>query len=170
MKSDERRKKIIEYLESRSEPVSGSALAGIFNVTRQVIVQDMAVLRAGSSNIIATSQGYMMLPGRKLYTERVACSHTTFGELKDELMTFIECGCKVVDVIVEHPIYGELKGNLMLSNSNEVDEFLDAVKSGSAELLSRLTKGVHIHTIEAINKESIEKARDILKQKKILVE
>lgn len=170
MKSEERRKKIIECLESRSEPISGSALAGMFDVTRQVIVQDMAVLRAGRGSIIATSHGYMILPGRKLYTERVACSHTTYAELKDELLVFIECGCKVIDVIVEHPIYGELKGNLMLANSNEVDEFLDKIRDGGAELLSSLTKGVHIHTVEAINRESVERARDILRQKKILVE
>jgi transcriptional regulator of NAD metabolism len=118
MKSEDRREQIVKYLDSQDKPVSGSRLASIFNVSRQVIVQDMAILRAEKINIIATSQGYMSIPKKKLFTKRVVCSHNK-EDMKFELMTFIECGCKVIDVIVEHPVYGELKGNLMLSNSRE---------------------------------------------------
>jgi transcriptional regulator of NAD metabolism len=170
VKSEDRRKKILEYLDSQSEPVSGTSLAGIFNVTRQVIVRDMAILRAERNNIIATSQGYMTLPGRKLFSKRVVCSHIDEGDMKAELMTFVECGCKVMDVIVEHPIYGEIRGNLMLSSSKEVDAFLEKVSSSKAALLSRLTNGIHIHTVEAINEDAIEKAKDVLREKGILVE
>lgn len=169
MKAEERRKKILDYLYNQSEPQSGSTLAGLFNVTRQVIVQDMAILRAERNNIIATAQGYMMLPGTKSFSKNVVCSHTK-EQLKDELMTFVEYGCKVVDVSVEHPIYGELKGNLMLSSVKDVEAFLEKINSNNAMLLSQLTHGIHIHTIEAENEDSIEKAKDVLRKKGILVE
>lgn len=169
MKSEDRRRKILEFLNSKNEPVSGSKLASIFDVTRQIIVQDMAILRAESNNIIATSQGYMILPTHKLFSKRVVCSHDN-EEVKDELMTFVEYGCKILDVIVEHPIYGEIKGNLMLSNSEEVNNFLEKVSSSRAILLSQLTQGVHIHTVEAINEDSIENAKNALRKMGILVE
>ena len=169
MKSEDRREKIIKYLDTQDEPVPGSKLASIFNVSRQVIVQDMAILRAEKNNIIATSQGYMSIPKRELFTKRVVCSHSR-EDMKFELMTFIECGCKVIDVIVEHPVYGELKGNLMLSNSKEVNDFLDKVNNSNAQLLSQLTNGLHIHTIEALNEDSIEKAKKILRENGNLVE
>lgn len=169
MKSEDRREQIVKYLDIQDEPVSGSKLASIFNVSRQVIVQDMAILRAEKINIIATSQGYMSIPKKKLFTKRVVCSHKK-EDMKFELMTFIECGCKVIDVIVEHPVYGELKGNLMLSNSKEVNDFLDKVNNSNAQLLSQLTNGLHIHTIEAINEDSIEKAKKVLRANGNLVE
>ena len=169
MKSEDRREQIVKYLDIQDEPVSGSKLASIFNVSRQVIVQDMAILRAEKINIIATSQGYMSIPKKKLFTKRVVCSHKK-EDMKFELMTFIECGCKVIDVIVEHPVYGELKGNLMLSNSKEVNDFLDKVNNSNAQLLSQLTNGLHIHTIEAINEDSIEKEKKVLRANGNIVE
>lgn len=169
MKSEDRREQIVKYLDAQVGPVSGSRLASIFNVSRQVIVQDMAILRAEKINIIATSQGYMSIPKKKLFTKRVVCSHNK-EDMKFELMTFIECGCKVIDVIVEHPVYGELKGNLMLSNSKEVNDFIEKVNNSNAVLLSQLTNGLHIHTVEAINEDSIEKAKDILRENGNLVE
>lgn len=169
MKPEDRRTKILEFLNSQNEPVSGNKLASIFNITRQVIVQDMAILRAENNNIIATSQGYLSLSTHKFFSKRVVCSHKN-NNVKDELITFVEYGCKVVDVIVEHPVYGEIKGNLMLSNSKEVDDFLTKVNNSNATLLSHLTNGLHIHTVEAINEDSIEKAKSALKEKGILVE
>jgi len=167
--TDKRREKILELLNSCHEPISGNELAKIFGVTRQVIVQDIAILRAGGKDIIATAQGYLMKGSVPVCTKKIAVRHKA-EDTREELLTFIECGCKVIDVIVEHPIYGELHGMLMLSNSQDVENFIHAVKKHRANLLSQLTNGVHIHTIEAINYDCINKAEKLLKEKGILLE
>lgn len=169
MNAEERRAKIIEVLEKTKKPIPGNELAKLFNVTRQIIVQDIAILRASGKDILSTSSGYMIESSQRLITKKVACRHSR-KELKEELMTFVECGCKIVDVIVEHPIYGELHGILMISNSKDVENFLNNLEQKEAALLSELTGGVHLHTIEAINEDAINKARMILKEKGILLE
>ncbi|KYO65362.1 transcription repressor NadR [Thermovenabulum gondwanense] len=169
MNAEERREKIVEVLEKSKKPIPGNELAKLFNVTRQVIVQDIAILRASGKDILSTSSGYMIESQRQLVIKKVACRHTK-EELRDELMTFVECGCKVVDVIVEHPIYGELHGLLMISNSKDVENFLKNLEEKEASLLSELTGGIHLHTIEAINEDAINKAKSILKEKGILLE
>lgn len=169
MNADKRREKIIELLKTKQEPLSGNELARIFGVTRQVIVQDIAILRASGKDIIATAQGYIMKNPLPLCTKQIAVCHDE-KNTREELLTFIECGCKVIDVIVEHPLYGELHGILMLSSSQDVDNFIHAMDRHKANLLSRLTNGVHIHTIEAINFDCINRAENILKNKGILLE
>ncbi|MDD4570141.1 MAG: transcription repressor NadR [Tepidanaerobacteraceae bacterium] len=169
MNADQRREKIIELLKNKQEPLSGNELARIFGVTRQVIVQDIAILRASGKDIIATAQGYIMKNPLPFCTKQIAVCHDD-KNTREELLTFIECGCKVIDVIVEHPLYGELHGMLMLSSSNDVDNFIHSMKKHKASLLSQLTNGVHIHTVEAINFDCINKAKSLLKNKGILLE
>lgn len=169
MNAEDRRSKIIELLKSEKKPLSGSRLAKMFRVTRQVIVQDIAILRASGNDIIATSQGYMMAVPLPLISKKIAVHHDE-QQTREELLTFVECGCKVIDVIVEHPIYGELRGMLMLQDSEDVEEFIESVEKNNATLLSRLTQGVHLHTVEALNQDSIKKAEEILRKKGILLE
>lgn len=169
MKANDRRKKIIEYLGSQNEPVPGASLASIFNVTRQIIVQDMAILRAENNKIIATSQGYTILPVQRLYSKKIVCSHN-ISEVREELITIVESGCKILDVVVEHPVYGEIKGNLMLSSVKDIDEFMEKISDSNASLLSQLTNGIHIHTIESLNEDTIKRTEKLLRDKGILVE
>jgi transcriptional regulator of NAD metabolism len=58
--SETRRKAILEKLETSSDPITGTALADFFQVSRQVIVQDIALLRASGLGILATSNGYLI--------------------------------------------------------------------------------------------------------------
>ncbi len=169
MNAEQRRDKILDLLQSHQEPLSGNELAKIFEVTRQIIVQDIAILRASGKDIIATAQGYMIKKPFPVCTKQIAVCHDE-RDTQEELLTFVECGCKVIDVIVEHPLYGELRGMLMLSNSQDVDTFLNAVNRHKANLLSRLTNGVHIHTVEAINFDCISRAEKLLKEKGFLLE
>jgi transcriptional regulator of NAD metabolism len=169
MNTHKRREQIVELLSSSHEPISGKELAKVFGVTRQVIVQDIAILRASGKDIIATAQGYLMKGPLPICTKQIAVCHKA-EDTREELLTFIECGCKVIDVIVEHPLYGELHGLLMLSNSRDVDNFIRAVKEHKAGLLSQLTDGVHLHTVEAINYDCINKAESLLKEKGMLLE
>jgi len=168
MNADMRREKIVELLKGHHEPISGNELAKIFGVTRQVIVQDIAILRASGKDIIATAQGYLMKEPLPVCTKQIAVCHRA-EDTREELLTFVECGCKVIDVIVEHPLYGELHGMLMLSNSQDVDNFMQAMEKHKASLLSQLTNGVHLHTVEAINFDCIKKAESVLKEKGFLL-
>lgn len=169
MDAKQRRKEIVNILNTEEEPISGSKFAEIFNVTRQVIVQDIAILRASGEDIIATSRGYLIRKPVKLFTKKIAVCHNE-DKTKEELMTFIQCGCKVRDVIIEHPIYGELRGMLMLNDSSDVDDFILKTKKHEAVLLSKLTHGVHLHTVEGLNEECIKRAETILKEKGILLD
>jgi len=171
IKAHERRNKLLKILQKTKEPIIGSELAESFDVSRQVIVQDIALLRAGGKNILATSQGYILSEniGMEMVRTKIACRHND-GDVEDELMTIINHGAKIIDVIVEHPLYGELNGLLMIKSAADVKNFMKKYKQEGATLLAALTDGVHLHTIEAINEEVIERLKGVLKQKGYLLD
>lgn len=171
MKAKKRREELKEILESEVNPITGSKLAEYFDVTRQVIVQDIAILRAEGYDILATSQGYIAKDnmGMKTYSRTIACKHNK-DDVKEELMTIVKHGAKIKDVKVEHPIYGEISGMLMLQTSEDVNKFLENTQSHEASLLASLTDGVHLHTIEAFNEDVLEIIINELKDKGFLLE
>lgn len=169
MEALERREQILKILRNRNKPLSGSHLAEQLGVSRQVIVQDIAVLRAGGEEIFATPQGYVLTTAMKRRPRRVlAAQHDAVG-MAAELETIVKLGGKVIDVIVEHPIYGEIRGLLMLSSQQELTEFLAKYHDSGAELLSALTKGVHLHTVEADSEEILAGITVALKEKGYLL-
>ncbi len=172
IKTKKRRAKLLERLKESQEALIGSQLAEEFGVSRQVIVQDIALLRAQGEKIVATSQGYFYEENLGMPTVKasIACRHGDQKELKDELLTVINFGGRVIDVKVEHPIYGELSGNLMISSIEDVEKFVDNYQQEGTELLSKLTDGVHLHTIEAVNEQVLEKIKEELKAKGYLLE
>lgn len=157
MEAKNRRDSLIKKLKDEINPITGSNLANEFGVTRQVIVQDIALLRAEGYDILATSQGYILKNnmGLKTYSRTIACKHGK-ENVKEELMIIVKHGAKVKDVKVEHPIYGEISGLLMLKSSKEVEDFLNNTDKFEASLLSSLTDGIHLHTIEAINEDVLD--------------
>lgn len=142
-----RRAAIVRILGDES-PVTGSALSSRLGVTRQVIVQDMAVLRAQGEHILATPRGYATLPLQPSVgvTKLLAVKHDR-EQTRDELYTMVDMGAEVLDVTVEHPVYGQMTGMLALSSRSDVDQFIDTMDATKAGLLSSLTKGVHLHSI-----------------------
>lgn len=167
---EERRRGIVGMLRRAGSPVVGSDLAKRLDVSRQVIVQDIALLRARGRKILATPRGYLMLDDGPRVNASVACRHTTYGEMEDELATIVGLGGTVMDVVVEHPLYGEIRGLLMLRTQDDVLGFLARLKESGAEPLSRLTKGVHLHTVGASDEATLQKVTDALRQKGYLLE
>ncbi|MNN03498.1 putative transcription repressor NiaR [compost metagenome] len=164
-----RRKEIISHIAKISRPIKGVELANIFGVTRQVIVKDIAIIRAAGVNIIATPEGYMITKEESRYKKVLALFHKE-EEMVSELEIVIKFGGIIEDVIIEHPIYGEIKANLMIRNLNDLDNFIDLYKKNKARPLSALTEGIHLHTISTDNEkdmqliiENLEKAGYILK-------
>ncbi|MCF0144370.1 MAG: transcription repressor NadR [Firmicutes bacterium] len=141
---------IKEILESSDSPVTASVLAERMSVSRQIIVGDIALLRAGGADIIATSRGYLLNKEKSKafeYTGIIPCQHGA-EQLKDELYTIVDFGGTVIDVSIEHSIYGEICGQLGLASRFDVDEFVKKVQeSPNSTPISALTGGVHLHRI-----------------------
>ena len=86
-----RRQAVAQALEEAVGPVSAAALAERFSVSRQIIVGDVALLRAGGTDILATPRGYL-LGGRGGGVERtVACVHAP-EEMERELNAIVDAG------------------------------------------------------------------------------
>lgn len=169
---EERRQRILSLLKERHYPQSGSALGDELNVSRQVIVQDISLLKAKNIPIMATSQGYILsendeslMPFQKL----VVCSHTP-EQTEDELNLLVDQGVLVKDVKVEHPIYGDITASIMVRNRKEVQQFIQNIERTGASYLSELTNGLHLHTIEAKTEQDIDDAINALREHGYLVE
>lgn len=160
-----RRKRITEMLEKSSQPITGGELADHLSVSRQVIVQDIALLKARQLPIIATSQGYLFLtkPENAKASRMIACKHT-ISETASELNLIVDQGVSIINVTVEHPLYGEMTGSLMIRSRVDVMHFIDRLSNSGAALLSSLTGGVHLHLLEADSPEEIDHAVEALKK------
>lgn len=154
MSSIDRRDNILKLLLESNEPLKGSVIAQKYSVTRQVIVKDIAILRAKGKNIIATPDGYIINKNEHKVKVIIAVTHTE-EEMFDEMSIVIKYGGIIEDVIVEHPLYGEITGMLMIKNYNELNKFIERCQEQKVRLLSALTNGVHLHTIAAENEDDI---------------
>lgn len=165
MNAEARRQAVLEILRQSSQPISASALANRFSVSRQIIVGDIALLRASGENISATPRGYVILPEISGLIRQIPCRHNAAG-METELNAMVDQGCTVIDVIVEHPTYGQLTGPLQLSNRYEVAQFI----ARNPQPLSALTDGIHLHTLSCPSEESFRRVQDSLRAMGILLE
>jgi len=169
---DKRREVILEWLKNENRPITGGELASRTNVSRQVIVQDISLLKALGEPILATSQGYMYLKERTSEAKKakrlIACKHAP-EKTKEELNIIVDYGATVKDVIVEHPVYGDLTASIMVSNRKEVDEFIKKIETTNASYLSELTNGIHLHTILADNEKTLNEVCAALDQAGFLI-
>jgi uncharacterized protein len=167
--AEQRRRGILKWMQAHGAPVHGGTLAKHFRVSRQCLVQDVAILRAGGEEILATPRGYRLADDSgRAHRAILACRHPP-KRTREELEILVDHGVKVLDVIVEHPLYGELRGSLMIESRADVQDFLKQVAASRASLLSSLTGGVHLHTVEASRPEMIARARALLRQRGILL-
>lgn len=163
MDAAKRRNSIVSILSQEKRPISARRLASELNVSRQIIVGDVALLRASGIDVIATPKGYVLESASitNKFVGQLASQHNA-AETKTELYAVVDNGGEVVDVIVEHPIYGELKGLLTISSRYDADKFMEAIKDTQANLLSELTGGVHLHTIACEDKKTFERIKNNL--------
>lgn len=167
MDSDMRRKSLADYLKNAQKPISAAALAQKFSVSRQIIVGDVALLRAGGLEITATPRGYLLPHSPAGVTCTFACRHQK-NQMEIELNAIVDQGCTVLDVIVEHPIYGQLTGPLRLSSRYEVAQFVARCQEEEAAPLSQLTEGVHLHTVLCPDSAAADRVRTALEQLNLL--
>ncbi len=160
-----RRERIIEEIKGSSAPLSASALAKKLHVSRQIIVGDIALIRASGTQIIATPRGYVWEQKESGYCAKVAVLHSE-EQMRLELYTIIDQGAEVIDVIVEHPIYGELCAPLHLASRYDADQFLLRMQDSAP--LSLLTHGVHLHTIRCKQEDGIRRVKQALQESGLL--
>lgn len=168
MNSKERRSYILNKLIKSGEPQKGQLLAVELGVTRQVIVKDIAILRAEGKNIIATPEGYLIPKESVPRIKRIVAVCHRSEEIEEELKVVVKYGGIIKDVIVEHPLYGEIKGMLMVKTLEDIQNFVNKFKKFKAEPLLSLTGGIHIHTIDAESEEVMNKIINELKTKNFL--
>ena len=169
MRAEERRQAIWEFLQAAKQPVSASALSSRFSVSRQIIVGDIALLRAGGAAISATPRGYVTERETGGLIRQVAVQHSA-GQMGNELNAMVYQGCTVLDVIVEHPVYGQLTGPLQLASRYDVQQFLGRCARSDARPLSELTEGIHLHTLSCPDQGAYERVRQDLRRLGILLE
>lgn len=158
MNAEKRRREIGEILARSDRPVSASALASRFSVSRQIIVGDIAIMRASGADISATPRGYVSgsYYARGGIRRKIACIHTG-DQIALELNIMVDNGCTVADVTVEHPVYGEITGELGLASRYDVSEFVRKLREEDAAPLSSLTGGVHLHTLICPDEEAFSR-------------
>ena len=156
MNAAQRRNLILEYLSAGERPQSAAALAQRLSVSRQVIVGDVALLRAGGAGITATPRGYVLDHPHTGELFTVACLHCP-EDMERELTLMVDQGCTVVDVMVDHPVYGHLTGPLDLSSRYDISEFMRKIAEHEAKPLSALTGGVHLHTLRCSDRQTFER-------------
>ena len=169
MDAQERRTAIARALAQAQAPVSATALAREYSVSRQIVVGDIALLRASGMDITATPRGYI-IPRSATGLKRTLATRHTATEMEAELWAIVDQGCTVRDVTVEHPIYGQITGPLNLSNRYEVAQFISRCREEDATPLSRLTEGIHLHTILCPDEGAFARVQTALRELGVLLE
>ena len=167
MKAAERRKEIAKYLMAEGKAISGGALSDRFGVSRQIIVQDISVLKAAGYDILSTHSGYVIQGSP--FVERVFKLYHTTNQTEDELNTIVDLGGTVADVFVWHKVYGKLVVPLNIFSRLHVKQFIEGVRSGKSSELMNITGGYHYHTVRAETKEVLDQIEKALKHKDYIV-
>ena len=167
MTGTERRTKIVELIQNSEKPLSGTALAKQCDVSRQVIVQDIALIRASGYDIISTNRGYIIQ--EPLVRERVFKVNHTDEQLEEELYSIIDLGGTVVNVMVNHRVYGHMEAELRINSRTKVEAFMEDIRSAKSSPLKNITSNYHYHKVAADSEETLDLIEEALRQKHFLV-
>jgi hypothetical protein len=163
MNGEKRREELLKILQESDEAVSGSRLSELLRVSRQVIVQDIALLRAGDNNIISTNRGYVLLKSN--ICQRIFKVRHTVEEIEDELNAIVDLGGRVTDVFVYHRIYGVVTAPMHIKTRKDIYEYLQSLKGGISSPLSRITDDYHYHTVTAESEETLDQIQGELEKR-----
>ena len=164
---EQRREEIVNSIKTSDGPMSGKALATKFDVSRQVIVQDIALIRAQGVDVISTNRGYVIKSENT--ASRIFKVKHNDAEVEDELFTIIDLGGKVKNVMINHRVYGHMEADLNITSRRKANEFIEDIKSGKSSPLKNITSDYHYHTVEADSEETLDLIEEKLKEKGFLV-
>ncbi len=166
MGGQERREQILKILKNSDKPVAGTELAKQLQVSRQVIVQDMALIRANGVEILSTNRGYVIDEERT--ASRVFKVIHTDGQVEEELNLFVDLGGKVEDVFVFHKVYGVIKASMNIKSRRDVKNYMEGISTGKSTNLKNLTSDYHYHTITADDEQTLDMIQEELRQRGFL--
>lgn len=164
---DRRLADILKILEERTAPISGADLAREFGISRQVIVQDIALLKARNVPVLSTNRGYMLAETPR--SVRIFKVSHRDEDIEEELNAIVDLGATVKDVYVNHRIYGEIRVEMNIRSRRDVTRFLNDLRSGVSSPLKNLTKNYHYHTIEASDEATLDDVEQHLIRKGYLI-
>lgn len=168
MTGTERRKRILEMMRGASSPLSGGALGRATGVSRQVVVQDIALLRTEGYPIMATARGYLLDEPKQAVRLFKVC-HTN-DQTEEELTTVVDLGGCVLDVMVNHRVYGKMSAPLNIKNRRDVQVFMNHLKTGKSTPLMNVTSGYHFHHVSAEQEEILDEIEAALRERHFLTE
>lgn len=160
MKVADRRKAIVNLLLSSTEAIPGGKLSEEFGVSRQIIVQDITVLKGLGYEILSTHNGYIIQ--KSPLKERVFKVYHTTQQTEDELNTIVNLGGTVVDVFVWHKVYGKMTAPLNIFSTLHIKQFIEGVRSGKSSELMNITGGYHYHTVRADSEDALDRIQSAL--------
>lgn len=176
-KAEARRASLLDALRSADAPVSGGRLANTLNVSRQIIVQDIALLREAGANIVATTKGYVLADAAQTAAQNATQTmaqnaeqpaavldepartfklHHEVEQTREELQTIIALGGRVHNVSISHRAYGRITAPLEIADQADIERFINDIESGKSSPLSTATSGYHYHLVSAPSNEALE--------------
>lgn len=171
MTGTERREAIVCRMQEDHVPLSGTKLASLYGVSRQVIVQDIALIRAAGYDVISTNKGYILNKSvEPKNAERVFKVKHTDEQMEDELCSIVDLGGSIINTMINHKVYGHLEAPLNIKSRRNVAEFMEDIHSGKSSPLKNATSGYHYHRVSADSEETLELIEQMLREKQILVE
>lgn len=171
-RAERRRQQILEDLIKSDTAISGTLLAKKYDVSRQIIVSDISILKSQDQEVVSTSKGYVYQPaGEKgMPVKRIiACRHN-FEQMEEELSLILDNGAMIDNVSIDHPVYGEIIGELMIENNEDLQSFLKLMDINKSRMLANLTNNVHLHTISAQTDKILDNAVEDLRHNGYLLE
>lgn len=176
-KAEARRASLLDALRNADAPVSGGQLANTLNVSRQIIVQDIALLREAGASIVATTKGYVLADAAQTAAQNATQTmaqnaeqpavhldepartfklHHEVEQTRDELQTIIALGGRVHNVSISHRAYGRITAPLEIADQADIERFINDIESGKSSPLSTATSGYHYHLVSAPSNEALE--------------
>lgn len=168
MSGEERREKMLALLKAADKPVSGTALAKTFQISRQVVVQDIALLRAQNQDIISTYKGYIIQ--KQTSCKRIFKVKHTDAQMEEELNLYVDFGGIVEDEFVYHKVYDVVRAEMGLKSRRDVTLYMEKLRSGSSTSLKDVTSGYHYHTITAESEQILDQIQEELYRRGFLAE
>ena len=166
LSGQERREQILKILKNSGQPVAGTDLARKLEVSRQIIVQDMALIRANGVDVISTHRGYVIQESNQ--ASRVFKVIHTDEQVEEELNLFVDLGAKVENVFVYHKVYGVIKADMNIKSRRDVRKYMEGITSGKSTNLMNLTSNYHYHTVVAEDEQTLDMIQEELQQKGFL--
>lgn len=171
LEGDERRQEILKLLSSHATPVNGSELAKAFGVSRQIIVQDIALLRAANRDILSTNKGYILHQTMENFSgvQTVVCVKHSLEQTMEEMQIILDYGGSMLDVSIDHDLYGHIRADLVINSVADATEFCNKMKQSTSKPLKVLTDDCHYHTITAPSGKALQMILSELKEKQFLL-